>query len=539
MDRIPKIGITILLLALLPVISFSQTRSPSVKDSLLFVRQTATESEKAYINLKIALYHYPQDVDSVLYYRSLLEKYQEQQYDKLIDAFIRKFYGFEAHHNLDIEKAMDHAREALLLFSELGEYQEMGWLALNLGKNYFRLGDYASATEQHMMALGYFEQSNYKEGIAEVYNELGKISYHSRYPQKAKEYFETSLKIYNDLKFNNKKYKIYNNLGILLLDQNEVEQSLKYFYKAANGFRKLDDQRKLALVCGNIAIGYDKALKPDSAMLYSRRALDLSMKAGDDFGLISGMINMGYFLRLRNEFDSSLNYLEFAMEMARKKKIATYEIAAYKECADLFADLQDFENAYMYYLKRDSLNNKIREEKSEQRIEELLFSYRQRIREKELLQLKTEQQMQQKLNYIFILLILVSFIVVIILISGYNRSKNQKKLLEEKNQLLNSYNKKLINSEKELKRMNYEKNRLFSIIAHDLRNPVSAISGFTDLLNDKFDDLDYDTKMEYIEQIRLGTRRALSLLDNMLLWARSQMDMVKIRKTETSVKKTC
>jgi len=163
--------------------------------------------------------------------------------------------------------------------------------------------------------------------------------------------------------------------------------------------------------------------------------------------------------------------------------------------------------------------------------------YMQKIKEQELLQMKADQQMQKKLNYIFILLIVVSFVVVIILITSYQRSKAQKKLLEEKNQLLNSYNERLILSEKKLKRMNEEKNRLFSIVAHDLRNPVSAITGFTDLLLDKHDGLDQETSMEYLEQISIGTKRALALLDNMLHWARSQMDLIEIKKTEIGAEK--
>jgi len=163
--------------------------------------------------------------------------------------------------------------------------------------------------------------------------------------------------------------------------------------------------------------------------------------------------------------------------------------------------------------------------------------YVQKIKEQELLQMKADQQMQQKINYIFILLIVVSFIVLIILITGYHRSKAQKKVLEEKNQLLNSFNERLVLSENELKRMNDDKNRIFSIVAHDLRNPVSAISGFTDLLSDKYHELDEESRMEYLEQISVGTKRALTLLDNMLLWARSQMDLITIKKTEIAVER--
>lgn len=537
MHTIRKIAVIILLSAVLPFALLSQHTSSAKSDSLLRIRATSEGLDRAIINVKIALSYYPQNLDSVLFYRSLLENFLTEEYDKLIDGYVKKFYGYEAHRRLDIEKAMDYAREALILFGELGDYKEMGWLSLNLARNYFRLGDFASATEQNMQALSYFEQSGYREGIAEVYNELGKISYQSRYFPKAREYFEAALAIYDELGISRQKNKIYNNLGIMLMKDGALEKSLRNLFSAAKGFMERDDLRRVALVYGNIAICYDELDQPDSAMFFSRKALDYSVKAGDEYSMISGMINLGYFLRLRQTYDSSLIYLNHALEISVRKKLKVYEEAAYEEFSDLYADMGDFKNAYTYYQKSDSVQNIISSEKSEQRIEELLFSYRQKIKEKELIQLKADQQMQKRLNYIFILLIVLSFVVVIILTNIYRRKKSQKRLLEEKNLLLEKYNEKLVKSEQALKTMNDEKNRLFSIVAHDLRNPVSAISGFTDLLTEKFDELDDDTRKEYIEQITHGSRRTLSLLENLLLWARSQMDLIEIKKTEISVVK--
>lgn len=538
MHMIRKIAVIVLLSVILPVTVLSQQSISSNVDSLLNIRASSEGLDQANINLEIALNYFLQDIDSLIFYRSLLENFlAEEQYDKRIDAYVKRFYNYEAHRNLDIERAMHYARESFILFQELKDYEEMGWLSLNLGRNYFRLGDFASATEQNMLALSYFEQSGHREGVAEVYNELGKISYHTRYFAKAREYFESALSIFDELGMDSHKSKIYNNLGIIFMKDGALEKSLQSFFSAVNGFLEKGNLRRVARVFGNISICYDEMEQPDSAMFFSRKALDYSIQSGDEYGLISGMINFGYFLRLSQDFDSSLIYLNKAREMAVKRKLKVFEEAVYEEFSALYADMGEFKNAYTYYLKRDSVQNIISSEESEQRIEELLFSFQQKIKEKELMQLKADQQMQKRMNYIFILLIVLSFIVVIILITNNRRKKSQRKLLEEKNTLLERFSERLVKSEQALKTLNDEKNRLFSIVAHDLRNPVSAISGFTDLLAEKYDILDDDTRKEYIEQITLGSRRTLSLLENLLLWARSQMDMIEIRKTEVAVVK--
>jgi len=305
---------------------------------------------------------------------------------------------------------------------------------------------------------------------------------------------------------------------------------------AAEGFKNDNDLRRLALVYGNIAIAYDQLQSGDSALVFSRKALALSTQQQDEMGMIPGLINLGYFLRLEKKYDSSLVYFDRALEMAKEKKLSAYEEQVYLELSDLFADLEDYQTAYRYHIIRDSINNIIRDEKSQRRIDEMLFSYSQRSRDNELLKLREDQEIQARLNLIFLLTIILTFVVVIILITGYRRNRHQKQLLEEKNILLEEINDRLEVSENELKVRNNEQSKLFSIIAHDLRNPISAVSGFAELMGEKYDELDDETRKEYLEQISLGAFRTLSLLENLLLWARSQMDLVKVKKEDTSAK---
>jgi signal transduction histidine kinase len=79
----------------------------------------------------------------------------------------------------------------------------------------------------------------------------------------------------------------------------------------------------------------------------------------------------------------------------------------------------------------------------------------------------------------------------------------------------------------ELDRLNKTKDKFFSIIAHDLRNPFNAIMGFSDLLCHDFNEMDDKQKLGLLELINLASESAYNLLDNLLQWARTQTDKIK------------
>ena len=112
----------------------------------------------------------------------------------------------------------------------------------------------------------------------------------------------------------------------------------------------------------------------------------------------------------------------------------------------------------------------------------------------------------------------------------------QKKELYEKNSLLTQQKqqigvqaKKIAEVAENLSQLNTElttanttKDKLFSIIAHDLLNPFNAILGFTDVLNDEYQNMDDENRVEMIKHIHGSSHNAFDLLNSLLHWARSQ-----------------
>ena len=82
--------------------------------------------------------------------------------------------------------------------------------------------------------------------------------------------------------------------------------------------------------------------------------------------------------------------------------------------------------------------------------------------------------------------------------------------------------KKVKKQNQDLIESNKTKDKFFSIIAHDLRGPFNSMLGFAGLLHDEFDNFGTEEKKKFIGIIHDGLQNTLKLLDNLLIWARSQ-----------------
>ena len=94
-------------------------------------------------------------------------------------------------------------------------------------------------------------------------------------------------------------------------------------------------------------------------------------------------------------------------------------------------------------------------------------------------------------------------------------------ILEVRNKLAKSLNELQI-SEISLKKSNKAKDRLFSVIAHDLKNPFNIIMGYVDLLCEEYENISDVQRIEYLENTRQASLMLFKLLQNLLEWSQLQ-----------------
>ena len=104
-------------------------------------------------------------------------------------------------------------------------------------------------------------------------------------------------------------------------------------------------------------------------------------------------------------------------------------------------------------------------------------------------------------------------------ITERRNSDDQLKVLIDKMEWANF---ELNTSNEELSKANVTKDKFFTIIAHDLKNPFNSILGFANLLYDDYDGYDDNEKRDLIKSLKNSAESAYKLLENLLEWSRLQ-----------------
>ncbi len=113
-----------------------------------------------------------------------------------------------------------------------------------------------------------------------------------------------------------------------------------------------------------------------------------------------------------------------------------------------------------------------------------------------------------------------------LLIRSNSRRERTNNELQESNQTLSSLNETIQEQNEELQQVNQIKNKLFAIIAHDLRGPLSSLQSLLYLIRE------HDLSKAEIDELSSNLERNLqensSMMDNLLAWAKSQMSGIHI-----------
>jgi signal transduction histidine kinase len=94
---------------------------------------------------------------------------------------------------------------------------------------------------------------------------------------------------------------------------------------------------------------------------------------------------------------------------------------------------------------------------------------------------------------------------------------------------------KLSTTRKKLKETNDTKNKIFSIIAHDLKNPFSNIVSFSNLFIQRLGNLSLEKQENYLHAINNDAEAGLNLLENLLLWSRTLNGSIELDKIQLNL----
>lgn len=96
---------------------------------------------------------------------------------------------------------------------------------------------------------------------------------------------------------------------------------------------------------------------------------------------------------------------------------------------------------------------------------------------------------------------------------------------------------KLKRSERDLKRSNVAKDKFFSIVSHDLKTPFSTLMGYNYLLLKEYKQYDDEQRESMIRTLYDITKQTFNLLDNILVWSRSQTGSIPFAPRKFNITK--
>jgi len=404
--------------------------------------------------------------------------------------------------------------KALNLAEEVRDSSQIAYALNNIGGIYRLEGNNKIALEYILKALGVFERRGDKQGMSYCTLNIGLIYRRLQDYIKSLEYLNYTLKIRNEIGDRPGQALALNQIAEVNADMGNIETALKYYYEVEKQYQEIDDKKGLAAAWGGL--GGIFLLKNDlkEAIAYRTRALEMSKKINYLEGLVTNYNNLGKLNYLRGNAKEAEKFFDSALKIALGMKEIYVQLECYRFLSDFYEHQNDSKRSAEYIKKYYTLRDSATRKETVSMIYQFEASRREMKNEieKSLLQKENELQRKQATYLLILVVLIVGFLMII-----YSKARATRKLNKQLNELISI------------------KDKLFHIIAHDLKNPFSSLLGFTEILEDDFSELNDEEKLRLIKEVRVVIKSNFHLLENLLNWAISQRQESFVNKTEINL----
>ncbi len=323
---------------------------------------------------------------------------------------------------------------------------------------------------------------------------------------------------------------VYNNIGDAYEQLEDYDKAMFYYRKAFDVFTATNNVGNNICVSLNFGSIYENQfLKLDSALMFYQNALRVSESERVYMWIVPSKLCIASVYEKQNKLNEAEALLLEIIEVCEEYKDNDVLLTAIDRIARVYYNQHKYKTAYHYAKKYQYYNDSIYSDSRQVQLAELRTKYHLARKENEISKLRADKLNQeiklfkaerQKQVFIFVLIFLLIIVLSFLFV---NRSKQRtNSALIEKNNKIKLINEKLIKSKQDLETANNAKNKLFSLIAHDLRSPFNTILGFSSLLIEQYVDLSDQERINYVGYLNDSTSQANALLENLLEWSRTQ-----------------
>lgn len=437
------------------------------------------------------------------------------------DYFMEKamFYRYDS-----VDSALYFGDKAKALALASSDRECIGKVNNLFGGIYYVHGNFTESLKAYKEAFDIFENSTNLSEKAKALNGLGLIKLAQHQYQDAINIWEKSLQINLATKDSFLLAKNYFNIGLATSELGNYKDAFSYLHQAIAIANKNSDQLHLRMSQNRMGKVHYEIGDLDSAKYYYTAVLNSSEKP-NNWELTFAYTGLAEVAIAQSDFQSSLIYGKEAYSYGLLINALWDLERATAALAESYANLGDYKEAYHFSVlnkaHKDSLYSK--EKNREVNALQLQIVEGENIR---LLQDKELAEEKARLNLFLIVGLLAVILFLIILTWGFRKNLHLKESFSQKLRLTNLEIEKqkdqVAQRNLELNQVNDAKNKLFSILSHDLRTPIHTIKQFMQM--DSMNIFDEEEQKLAKELLLEQIEKTDKLLNNLLEWAKTQLE---------------
>jgi signal transduction histidine kinase/tetratricopeptide (TPR) repeat protein len=390
-----------------------------------------------------------------------------------------------------------------LKIAEQKNYRELQkYLLNNLALVYTFTSNFDKALDYHFKSLIIREEDGIQDQIGITYNNIGLVYYKIKDFEKALEYYQRSFAIKQEIKDYYDLDRLYINISLCLIELKNYKQAIANVNEAfllckqeCSDRVKLEGTFTLAkanFYLGNYVLAGDQYLE----------AKQLALKLEDKGFIAESIRGLSKIQAIKGDYTAALNNLLEAENILANSRLDDELIRVYKEIADTYRGLEDYQQTSVYQNKYISLKDSVYSDRLIRNLARVQTDFEERenlatIAAKDQLILIKEDslQKQRRFNYAIAVIAMLSIALALVLYrSGVIKQKvnlelqKAKLIIEEQNIELNKSRDRLqaeVDEQTEelqitnkiLEDVNKELDNFIYKISHDIRGPLATLRG--------------------------------------------------------------
>ncbi len=467
--------------------------------------------------------------------------------------------GFQLR-NIDPQKSLEYELHALELAKHFNPKDPQIAIILNyVGVAYRKLNNFATALTYYNQTIQFLEEiGGNDERYGYTYQSIGEIYEYQKNYKQGIEYAERAIVYFEKIKNDKGIAYCYVTIGQCYEGLNNQASALDYFMRSLRLRENLNDKAGIAAASYRVGRVLIEQRNFKDAKIYCQKALAISQEINDKKSYSQSLYNLAKIEYntglIKNSINTGLSSLKAAKELNSKDLIQKNSYLL----ANAYLDQKNILEGQRYQKLAFAYTDSVFNEEANKTIA-LLQIERSEAENKALRNehelndtILKNQEKTINLQYYLGAAVLISLLVMLFFIINQNKQKKERQTINEiliqKNSEINNFNEdlsnkmKLIISQKEeleltalhLQENNSLKDKLFSIISHDLRGPMGSLKGMMELLAEE--SISKDEFQNLSSEVKASVDSMMHTIENLLQWANSQMKGVKTNPISIKLK---